>query len=205
MIPAGEKSSLFVARGDGAAVELKQGERISFVQPEMPGQVVDVNVFNMETGERMWASRTGHVYGMHVSVGHHLLSTPPHEREMMMIVSDSLATRGLERPAHDTLFGRCSHKLRLRRYGSDGDSPGCQELIASAIAPFGLAETDVHDALNLFMQTWIDVDDQFAFCPSQAAAGDLVELEAAMDCLVAFSACPGASSHPEATGILVHG
>ena len=131
-----------------------------------------------------------------------LMSTPPLERSMMIITRDTLAGR-LQRPAHDTLFGRCSHKLRLRRYGNQGDSAGCQEIIASAIAPFGLAETDVHDALNLFMQTWIDENDQFAFCASEAEAGDLVELQAAMDCVVAVSACSGASSRPGATGIRV--
>lgn len=199
-----DPSELFVRRGDGAAVAVKEGGRIAFVQPETPGQVVDVNVFNLETGESLWSSRTGHVYGMHISVGDKLLSTPPHERAMMVITRDSLAIRNLERPAHDTLFGRCSQKLRLRRYGKEGDTPGCQEIIASAIAPFDLAEADVHDALNLFMQTWIDENDQFAFCASQAEAGDVVELEATMDCLVALSACPGASSHPRATGILVY-
>jgi uncharacterized protein YcgI (DUF1989 family) len=141
---------------------------------------------------------------MHVSVGDMLLSTPPEEREMMLITKDSMAARGLERPPHDTLFGRCSQKLRLRRYGKEGNSPGCQELIAAAIAGFGLAPTDVHDALNLYMQTWIDLDDQFAFCGSQSVEGDEVELEAMMDCLVAFSACPGASSHDRAIGILVY-
>jgi uncharacterized protein YcgI (DUF1989 family) len=53
------------------------------------------------------------------------------------------------------------------------------------------------------MQTWIDDNDQFAFVPSEAIEGDLVELRAEMDCLVALSACPGGSSHARATGIYV--
>lgn len=198
------KEAIFVEKGTGLCAPIRAGDRVEFRQPNPAGQVVDVNIFNVETGERLWASRTGQTFGMHVTVGDDLLSTPPHERTMMVITKDSMGSRRLTRPANDVLFGRCSLTLRRRIYGSiAGNTPGCQEILASAITSYGLSEHDVHDALNLFMQTWVDENDELSFHSSEAQAGDVVELEARMDCLIAISACPGASSSRDSIGILV--
>ena len=75
---------------------------------------------------------------------------------------------------------------------------GCQENLAEAIAAYDLSPSDVHDPFNVFMNTGVGQDDRLFFAPPAARAGDHLELRAELNCLVAMSTCPGASSGPEA-------
>jgi uncharacterized protein YcgI (DUF1989 family) len=59
-----------------------------------------------------------------------------------------------------------------------------------------LTDHDVVDPFNIFMTTGVDDSDQLFFVPSIARAGDYLEMRARLNCLVAVSACPGASSGP---------
>jgi uncharacterized protein YcgI (DUF1989 family) len=115
---------------------------------------------------------------------------------MLTIVTDTVRHRPDERAArsHDVMYGRCTRKLRIARYGID--SPGCQENLAMALAAFGLGEEHVHDPFNIFMKTGIDSQDRLFFVDPDAVAGDYVELRSEMDCLIAISTCPGRSSGP---------
>jgi uncharacterized protein YcgI (DUF1989 family) len=139
---------------------------------------------------------------MHVTTGDQLWSTPPGERPIFQILEDTVAGRRSPRGArqHDVLLGRCSRKIRIWRYGSD--SPGCQEILAAAIEPFGLGPEHVHNAFNAFMYTGIGPDDRPFFDPSDALESDYLDLRAEIDCLVAISACPGRSSSDAATGLV---
>jgi uncharacterized protein YcgI (DUF1989 family) len=152
--------------------------------------------------ERFWASRTVLYHGAHVTAGASLHSTWPGERPLLTIVEDSIRLRRSPRGGtqHDITLGRCSQAYREKRYGVA--TPGCQELLADAIAPFGLAPSDVHDALNLFMITGIDADDRPFFEVADADEADYVLFEAQIDCLVAISACPGACTAPDAVGLV---
>ena len=64
-------------------------------------------------------------------------------------------------------------------------------------AQFGLTPDHVHDAFNIFMTTGLGEDDRFFYLDPDAEKGDYVELLAELDCIVAISACPGASSGPQ--------
>jgi uncharacterized protein YcgI (DUF1989 family) len=100
---------------------------------------------------------------------------------------------------HDVVMGRCSQKLREWRYQQA--TPGCQEILAAAIEPFGLGPEHVHDPLNLFMATALGEDERFFFDASDAREGEFVDLRAEIDCLVAISACPGACTSDSAVGL----
>lgn len=200
----------FVATGEGHAVTAPAGSIVSF---EVAGasQVVDLNLFNSErTTERFGSSVSRPVFGSHLSVGDQLLSNPPYERPLAEVVLDEIVPRepeageetapeGVTLRNHDLLYGRCSRGFRERFYGFPSD--GCQELIANAIAPFDLTEFDVHDPYNIFMTTGMDDEGNLHFVGSQCGQGSRIELKLLVDCIVAFSCCPGRSSGPNPGGV----
>ena len=191
-----------IPRGTGRAFELRAGQVLRIGQGRGGGQVGDVNLWNLDDfREAFYGARTAGYHGMHVTAGDQLWSTPPGERPMVTLIADTVDRRRSPRGAlqHDVLLGRCSRKIRLWRYGSD--TPGCQEILAAAIEPYGLGPEDVHNAFNAFMYTGIDAQDRTFFDPSDALESDYVDLRAEIDCLVAISACPGRSSADAATGL----
>ena len=188
--------ALEVAPGSGAALEVAAGERLRVALPD-GAQVCDLIAFCLEDPqERFGSSVTRQREGAHPRVGTTLWSAPPWERPLLRLVADTVAHQRTARGAesHDLLFGRCSEAWRRLYYGSA--TPGCQENLAAAIAPHGLAPTDVHDPLNLFMRTGLGADGRLFFEDPDARAGDYVDLLAERPCLVAVSACPGRSSGP---------
>lgn len=200
-----QAGSTWVGPGTGAALDAAAGQVVVFRLRERP-QVVDLNLFRRPgLRERFGASVTRPIHGTHLSVGDELLSCPPWERAMARVVGDSVSERSAAHGehaarSHDLLFGRCSSALRRHLY--DSDTPGCQENLAGAIAPFGLTEHDVHDPLNVFMHTGVD-DGKIFFAPPAAREGDMFAIELLLDCLVAVSACPGMSSGPDPGGVEV--
>ncbi|KAI5264822.1 hypothetical protein E4T47_08673 [Aureobasidium subglaciale] len=62
--------------------------------------------------------------------------------------------------------------------------------LVRAILPFGLAESDVHDNVNIFPITDIDEQDHHRLHPSPAKKGDYLEMFAEIDLLFALSTCP---------------
>jgi uncharacterized protein YcgI (DUF1989 family) len=194
---------LEIPRGTGLAFEVRAGQVLRIGQGAGGGQVGDLNAWNrQDPREAFHGARTAGYHGMHVTAGDQLWSTPPGERPMFTILEDTVAGRRSARGAlqHDVLLGRCTRQIRRWRYGSD--TPGCQEILAAAIEPFGLGADRVHDAFNVFMYTGIDRDDRTFFDPSDAREDDHVDLRAEFDCLVAISACPGRSSGPAASGLV---
>jgi uncharacterized protein YcgI (DUF1989 family) len=193
----------FIPFAEGRAFVVEAGRTARIRQPEDGGgQVGDMNVWNQQDPrEHFWGSRTALFSTAHISTGDQLYSTWPGERPIMTVVEDSIARRRSERGAlqHDVVMGRCSQKLREWRYKQA--TPGCQELLAAAIEPFGLGPEHVHDALNLFMATALGEDDRFFFDESDARPGEFIDLKAEIDCLVAISACPGACTAPGSTGL----
>jgi len=187
---------LVVPPRTGKAFELRQGQLVRLILPD-GAQVVDLDAFNLDDPrERFSSSETRSAAGGHLSTGDRLISNPPWMRPMLTITADTVPHQPNERGAisHDVLFGRCNRQRRIERYSSD--TPGCQENIAAAIAPFGLTETDVHDPFNVFMNTGIE-NDRLFFIDPDARPGDYIELRAEMNCLIAISTCPGRSSGPE--------
>jgi uncharacterized protein len=78
--------------------------------------------------------------------------------------------------------------------------PNCQDNLARAIEPHGLSVHDVHDAFNIFMKTGLSVDGSLFQEDPETVAGDYLELQAEVDCLVAVSSCPGQGNRSPAWG-----
>jgi uncharacterized protein YcgI (DUF1989 family) len=182
--------------GRGYVVEAGQLLRISC--PE-GSQVADMCVFAKEDpAEQFWSGRTRVVHGGHLNVGDHLWSRPPRSRPMMTIIADTVDHQPLPFGArsHDVLFCRCDARMYKRLYGLD-NARNCNDNLAEAIAPFGLAATEVHDPFNVFMTTGINDQGRPFYLPSDSKKGDFVELYAEIACIVALSACPGGSAGPK--------
>jgi uncharacterized protein len=187
-----------VPKATGKAFIVNKGQLLRISQPDGP-QVVDFDAFNADNPkEYLGSSVTRREEGIHVGVGSKLWTCPPWERHMFTIVADTVDHKPSPSGArsHDFVMGRCSRVRRRARYGSD--TPGCQEILAAAIAPFGLTEDAVHDPFNIFMKTGIKQDGITFWEPSDASKGDYIDLVPEMNCIVAISACPGQSSGTDA-------
>ncbi|HEY7067584.1 MAG TPA: urea carboxylase-associated family protein [Chloroflexota bacterium] len=194
-------SEVFIEQGTGTALPVLAGQHVRVLTPHGT-QVADFDVFNLhQPRETLSSSRTRAAWGAHLTTGHTLFSTPPAEREIMTIVADTVQHQSSARGAvsHDVLYGRCSRDLHARR--GLAHPRGCQEILADAIAAFGLGPEDVHDPFNIFMKTGLGADGRLFYEDPDTRVGDYVELRAEIDCLVAVSACPGRSSGPVGHGL----
>lgn len=189
--------SFLVPKATGKAFVVKAGQVLRLTQPEGP-QVVDFDAFSLEDPrEYLLTSATRRYESSHVTAGHRLWSGGLRERPMFTIVADSIQHEVSPSGAvtHDVVSGRCSQSSRVERYGMD--SPGCQEILAQAIAEFGLGLERVHDPFNVFMRTGTDADGRMMWeAPFDVKPGDYIDLRAEFDVIAAGSACPGLSSGP---------
>lgn len=199
------ESRTHVPRGEARAFSLRKGQLIRLTQIAPGGQVIDLTVINPENHhERLWGSKTAWEYGVHPTTGALLLSTGPWERPLLAIVADTLTREPTERGAlyHDVMAGCCSTKSHIRRYGPDQTLPGCFDVMADAVAPYGVPPDFIQDVFNPFMRTGV-ADNHLFHEPSEAVEGDYVEMRAEMDVLVVMSACQGRSSKAGANGLMV--
>jgi uncharacterized protein len=191
-------TEFLVPRLGGKAFIVAKNHILRVTAVEGP-QVADFNAFNKDDPKEMfWSGRTRLLQRAHLSVGDRLWSTPPRMRPMFTIIADTVEHKPLPRNArsHDLMYCRCNERL-YEVTKNERNAPNCNSNIANAIAEFGLTPDYVHDAFNIFMTTGLDENDRFFYLDPDARKGDHLELHAEMDCLVAISACPGASSGPD--------
>lgn len=130
-------------------------------------------------------------------------------RPLATIVHDSLAWYGQDERggrAHDLLGTRCDPYINavLSSSAAGGTGAGqydfhCHSNLARAVLPFGLAESDVHDVINLFQVTGLDERGRYFMNPCPAEQGDCIEFLAEQDLLMALSAylaLPASRSFP---------
>jgi uncharacterized protein YcgI (DUF1989 family) len=112
-------------------------------------------------------------------------------RGLATVVGSSLdwhdAVTGHSVPAHLARFGPSS-------YATDGNAQrlSAREGLLSELRKQGLGERDLHACVNFFSKV-VPADDErgsLAFVPGHGAAGDWVELRAAMDLLVILATAP---------------
>jgi uncharacterized protein YcgI (DUF1989 family) len=190
--------NFLIPKTTGKAFIVQKGQTLRISQPEGP-EVLDFNAFNTDNPrEFLGSSTTRGREGAHVSVGNRLWSCTAWNRPMFTIVADTVKHKPSPRGTrcHDFLYGRCSRKSRIERYGSD--TPGCQEILAAAIEDFGLTPDYVHDPFNIFMKTGLNEKGIPFWEETDAVKGDYIDLQAEMTCIVAISACPGKSGGPVA-------
>jgi uncharacterized protein YcgI (DUF1989 family) len=175
----------------GRAWPIDAGHLCRIVVTEGP-QVADFNAWNRENPrERFWASRTRQLHGAHVTTGDRLWSCLPYLRPMLTITNDTIRY-GIDEDGagcHDLLGTRCDPYVHKLLNGEDFDLC-CHSNLVRAVAPYRLAESDVHDVLNVFQVTGLTPDGRYFVKPSPAKPGDFFEFFAEIDLLCAISTCP---------------
>lgn len=105
--------------------------------------------------------------------------------EMMRITADTPRVKGM----HDAHGRMCNRRL-YRTLGM-GEKDGCHEIIAAAMAPYGILPEDIPDTFDLFMNYHHDcANGWWVIEDGVSDPGDHIEFEAVMDCIVALSNCP---------------
>jgi uncharacterized protein len=164
----------------GVAVPVYAGEVLRLTQVE-GGQCVQFNCFNLHDYKEYMS--VGHMRreGFKTDVGQFIWSNPPRFRPMLKVLDKSPGC------VTDLLVGRCSAALFEVEFGLE-DHPNCQDTLADAITGYGLTPDDLHDPLNLWMNTaW----DHIGAYPrwNMGQVGDHIDLLAVMDVLAVPAIC----------------
>jgi uncharacterized protein YcgI (DUF1989 family) len=177
VIPAGHGRALIVPRGAVLRIHLVEDK-----------QVGDCCFFNANDHREVF--HVGQSWALNVMLGtgnarsfRHFYSKPPRENVMLTVLEDTV------RNHWGNMGGRCSKRLYELRDG-DASHRSCQENLAEALAPFGLAGDDIVDVFNVFMNVDVRPDGSFIILAPTAMKGDYIDLRAEMDVLAAISACP---------------
>jgi uncharacterized protein YcgI (DUF1989 family) len=115
-----------------------------------------------------------------IKEGEHLFSN--HYHEMLTIVQDKVGM-------HDLLYPACSPYMYQHQYRISKDHPSCQVNLASVVAGYGIADSEIPNPFNIFMHTILSPDGSISIERPLSRPGDFIELRAEMDLILAVSAC----------------
>ena len=102
----------------------------------------------------------------------------------MTIIAETAHEKGVH-----NLYNRMCNRYMYALFGMEKD--GCAEIIARALAPYGVAYEDIPDTMDLFMNLYRDVEgQQWVYLEPITKPGDYIEFRAETACLVAMSNCP---------------
>jgi uncharacterized protein YcgI (DUF1989 family) len=110
-------------------------------------------------------------------------------RPLCTIIADSLSWYGQDEHGgrvHDLLGTRCDPYINTVLSGGQYNYQ-CHSNLTRAVHPFGLAESDVHDVINIFQVTGLDEQGRYFMNPCPAEKGDHIEFLAEQDLLMALS------------------
>jgi uncharacterized protein YcgI (DUF1989 family) len=166
----------------GKAAFVSQGQKIKIINTK-GSQVVDTWAFaRYDLKEFMSMEHTrATLVKINPATGDDLYSN--RRRPILTMVEDT--STGI----HDTLLAACD----THRYGLLGCTEyhdNCTDNLAAALYELGLTAPEVPSPFNVFMNIpWTD-EGELTFDAPETKPGDYLLLEARMDLVVAFSACP---------------
>jgi uncharacterized protein YcgI (DUF1989 family) len=177
--------------GRACLVKKRQILRIHLIEGQ---QVGDCAFFNADDPREQFHVGQSWAYAVMLGTGTaraftHFYSQPPRENVMLTVVDDTVKHHFGNRA------GRCSVKLlsaRDKRIGPEVRS--CQENLAEALAPFGIAGDAINDVFKVFMNVEFKPDGGFAIRAPETKAGDHIDLRAEMNVIAGLSACPNESN-----------
>lgn len=166
----------------GKAARLSRGERVKVVNTH-GAQVVDTWAFNAaDASEFMSMEHTrGQILKLMPAVGDGMYTN--RRREILRLVEDT--SPGI----HDTLMAACNRE-RYENLGCREYHDNCQDNMFAALADLGFEAPEVPSPWNLFMNIpWTQVG-RLSWAAPESRPGDYLLLEACMDLVLVFSACP---------------
>lgn len=190
---------------DAGCIEVPAGCFFRIVSVDGP-QVGDLNLWNAhDLSERFYSGKTRALHGTHVSTGDRAWSSFPFMRPMATITNDTLDWYGFDEyggSVHDVIGTRCD-PYTGKLLTNDDYHNCCHSNLTRALAKkrdisLTMAETYVHDVLNVFMCTGFTRETgQYFMKASPVRPGDFLEFFAEIDLLVGLSACPGGDCSSE--------
>jgi hypothetical protein len=190
---------------DAATFRVAAGNFFRIVSIQGP-QVGDLNLWAAtDLSERFYSGKTRALHGTHLSTGDRMWSSFPHMRPMATITHDTLDWYGFDTfgaGVHDVIGTRCDPYTGLLLSGHEYHRC-CHSNLTRVLASetgltLDLAETHVHDVLNVFMCTGFTHDThQYFMKASPVRPGDFIEFFAEIDLLGALSTCPGGDCSSE--------
>ena len=181
------RNEVFVPANEGGASVIRRGEVIRIVDVE-GHQICDFTCFNLHnpaeklsTGETVAFNLVNDTWSSYITKGSRIRSNL--HNTMFEITEDH--ARGV----HDLLFPPCSSAVYAECLG-DPTHRNCRDNLALAVEEYGLHYIDVPEPINFFQYSRPRPDGVIEWQPAPTEAGEYIELKAAMDCLVAVSACP---------------
>jgi uncharacterized protein YcgI (DUF1989 family) len=175
-----ETQAIPARRGKAAIVSAGQKVKVINTHGE---QVVDTWAFvRHDLGEFMSMEHTrATLVKLTPGVGDHLYTN--RRRPILTLAEDT--TPGI----HDTLLAACDN-YRYGLLGCTEYHDNCTDNLAAAMRDLDLRVPETPSPLNLFMNIPWTADGGLAFEPPVTKPGDYVVLEAKLDLVIAFSACP---------------
>ena len=190
---------------DAATFRVAAGNFFRIVSIQGP-QVGDLNLWAArDLSERFYSGKTRALHGTHLSTGDRMWSSFPYMRPMATITHDTLDWYGFDTfgaGVHDVIGTRCDPYTGLLLSGHEYHRCCHSNLIRALASETGLsldlAETHVHDVLNVFMCTGFTHDThQYFMKASPVRPGDFIEFFAEIDLLGGLSTCPGGDCSSE--------
>jgi hypothetical protein len=170
-----------VPAAHGAAIEVRAGEHLAIVDVE-GAQVADFVAIQRDDPRKALSPHQTRstLRRWTLKVGDRLVNN--HREPVFEIVRDDVGV-------HDLFFCACSPALYLQRFGLT-DHRSCRTNLREALAPYGIAEWQLPDPINVFMRTPPRADGEFEFHPAPSRPGDRLVLRAFTDVVAAVSSCP---------------
>ena len=165
----------------GTAFIVHEGQIIRVIDPQGE-QVSDLVCFAQHDTEEYLSSGRSIDYNekIYLSTGDILYSNRSHP--MLTIITDQVGK-------HDFLFAPCSREMFHLLYDVSGEHPNCIQNLAASLGPFGLRESQIHSAFNIFMNVEISKSGKVTIKPPLSKAGDYIELKAEMALIIGITAC----------------
>ncbi len=173
---------LTIPARSGRAVVLKAGQSIKIINTH-GHQVVDTWAFNAADLNEFLSMEHMRAFINRVrpKPGDKLATNK--RRPILTLAEDT--SRGL----HDTFIAACDI-YRYQGLGCTEYHENCADNLFAGMALIGLKPPEVPSPLNLWMNIPINSDGSIDWKEPVSKPGDYVVLRAAMDCIVAMSACP---------------
>ena len=166
----------------GKAAFVSKGQKVKVINTH-GAQVVDAWAFSRhDLREFMSMEHTrATLVKLRPAVGDHLYSN---RRRPILTLSEDTSP-GI----HDTLMAACDD-YRYGLLGCTEYHDNCTDNLAAAMFSLGLTAPETPSPLNLFMNIPWTEEGELAFDAPASKPGDYVVLQAELDVVVAFSACP---------------
>ena len=166
----------------GRAARVAKGQTVKVIKTRGQ-QVVDTWAFNADDMHEFMSMEHSRVALGRIipGLGDRLVTN--RRRPILTLVEDT--SGGI----HDTLFAACDH-WRYEILGCKEYHDNCTDNLWACLAVLGLVPPETPAPLNLFMNIPVIDGNRVEMRPPVSAPGSYVALRPAMDCVVAFSACP---------------